>query len=93
LQKNVQIHDRDFFKNPFARSEIEDLLQGKPAAEMFNFRSPSFKKLNVEREKLSDENLMDLMLQEPRLIRRPVVKIGGKVHFGATSNVLENLLD
>jgi len=43
--------ERDFFKNLFNLAEIEDLLQGKPASEMFNFRSPSFKQLGLEREK------------------------------------------
>lgn len=92
MQKKASFRDRDFFKNPFNRTEIENLLQGKPASEMFNFRSPSFKKLNMDREKLSGDDLLDLMLKEPRLISRPVVKIGKKVYFGASSGVLAELL-
>jgi arsenate reductase-like glutaredoxin family protein len=92
LQKKVQISDRDFFKNPFSRAEIVNLLQGEPVTEMFNFRSPSFKKLGLERGKLADRDLIELMLKEPRLIKRPVAKIGGKVYFGATSGVLADLL-
>ena len=91
-QKNVEINERDFFKNLFNREEIEELLQGRPASEMFNFRSPSFKKLGMEREKLSDNELIDLMLKEPRLVRRPVVRIGDKVHFNADKSVLESLI-
>jgi len=92
LQRNVEINERDFFKNPFTQAEIIDLLQGKSAVEMFNFRSPSFKQLDLEQEKLSDDELIELMLKEPRLIRRPVVSIGGKVYFGADKKVLEALL-
>ena len=84
--------ERDFFKIPFSRSEIEDLLQGKPASEMFNFRSPSFKQLGLERDNLSDKELIALMLKEPRLVRRPVVRIDGKVYFSADKSVLENLI-
>ena len=69
-----------------------ELLQGKPATEMFNFRSPSFKKLNLDREKLSDNELIDLMLKEPRLVRRPVVRIGKEVYFSADKSVLESIL-
>jgi arsenate reductase-like glutaredoxin family protein len=61
----VEINERDFFKNPFSRAEIEELLDGKSASEMFNFKSPSFKKLGLERDKLSDSELIDLMLKEP----------------------------
>jgi arsenate reductase-like glutaredoxin family protein len=88
----VEINDRDFFKDTFTRAEIEELLQGKPASEMFNFRSPSFKKLGLEKDKLSDSELIELMLKEPRLVRRPVVRIEGKVYFSADRSVLEGLI-
>jgi hypothetical protein len=35
-QNKVDVNDRDFFKNPFPRAEIEDLLRGKATSEMFN---------------------------------------------------------
>lgn len=91
-QKNVEINERDFFKHPFSQEEIEDLLQGKSAVEMFNFKSPSFNKLKMERNKLNDKDLIELMLKEPRLIRRPVVRFGGKIYFGANKSALQNLL-
>ena len=88
----MEINERDFFKNPFDRAEIHELLQGKPASEMFNFRSPSFKQLGLDRDKLNDTELIDLVLKEPRLIRRPVVRINGKVYFSADKSVLEGLI-
>ena len=88
----MEFNERDFFKNPFTRAEIEELLQGKPASEMFNFRSPSFKQLGLERDTLSDKELIDLMLKEPRLVRRPVVRIGDRVYFSADRTVLENVM-
>ena len=86
------IDERDFFKDPFSRAEIDELLHGKPASEMFNFRSPSFKQMGLERDKLSDDELIDLMLREPRLVRRPVVRIGDKIYFSADVSILENLI-
>jgi arsenate reductase-like glutaredoxin family protein len=88
----VDFNDRDFFKEPFNRDEIMELLQGKSASDMFNFRSPSFKKLGLDRDKLDDNELIDLMLQEPRLVRRPVVRIGNDVYFSADKSVLEGIL-
>jgi len=92
LQKGIEINERDFFKVPFNRAEIEDLLQGKPASEMFNFRSPSFKGLALDREKIGNDQLVELMLKEPRLVRRPVVRIGKEVFFGADSKRLADIL-
>jgi arsenate reductase-like glutaredoxin family protein len=88
----MELNERDFFKNPFGREEIENLLQGIPASEMFSFRSPSFKKMGLDRDKLKNKEMLDLMLKEPRLIRRPVVQIGKKVYFGADSKLLTEVL-
>lgn len=71
---------------------MEALLQGRQASEMFNFRSPSFKKIGVDQNKLGDSDLINLMLQEPRLIRRPLVRIGQNVYWGANNKVLAELL-
>jgi arsenate reductase-like glutaredoxin family protein len=59
---------------------------------MFNPRSPSVKSMGLDLVKLSHDKLIDLMLQEPRLVRRPVVRIDDRVYFGADSKVLEKLL-
>jgi arsenate reductase-like glutaredoxin family protein len=88
----VETNERDFFKNPFSRAEIMDLLKGKSPSEMFNFRSPSFKQLGLVKEKLGDNELIELMLKEPRLIRRPVVRISSQVYFGADKSVLASLI-
>jgi len=69
-----------------------ELLQERPASEMFNSRSPSVKSMGLEPTKLSNDELIDLMIQEPRLVRRPVVRIDSKVYFAADSKVLEKLL-
>ena len=92
MQNGLAVRERDFFKNPLSKLEMDNLLKGRSAFDMFNFRSPSFKKLKVDREKLSETDLVALMLAQPRLIRRPVVKIGSNVHFGASAKTLADLL-
>jgi arsenate reductase-like glutaredoxin family protein len=88
----VEVNERDFFKEPFTREEIKALLQGKSATEMFSFKSPSFKALELDKEKLSDNDLINLMLKEPRLIRRPIAKVGRNVYFGADVKVLGEII-
>lgn len=92
MQHNIDVNERDFFKVPFSLDEIKQLLRGKQAVEMFNFRSPSFKQLGLKPDNLSDDELIELMLKEPRLVRRPVVRIDNSVYFGADKKVLETLL-
>lgn len=49
---------------------------------MFSWRSPSAKPYRAKRGELSEDELIDLMLEEPRLIRRPILITGKKVLFG-----------
>jgi arsenate reductase-like glutaredoxin family protein len=88
----VEVNERDFFKEPFTREEIKALLQGKSASDMFSYKSPSFKALGLDLAKLSDNDLINLMLKEPRLIRRPIVKIGKNVYFGADSKMMAEII-
>jgi len=86
------MEERDIFKEPLSRPEIEELALGSAVAEMFNFRSPSFRKLGLDRDKLSEDELIKLMLEEPRFIKRPVVRVGGRVYYGANVTKLEEIL-
>lgn len=92
MQKGIKLNERDFFKTPFSRAEIEALLQGRPAADMFSFRSPRFKALGKDPATMKDDDLIRLMLNEPRLIRRPIVKDGKRVSFGADGKLLAEIL-
>jgi arsenate reductase-like glutaredoxin family protein len=92
LEKGESFKERDFFQDRFSRTELEELLGGRPASEAFSFRSPSFKKLGKDLAQLSNADLIELMLQEPRLVQRPVLKIGSRVHFGAGPKSIAQLL-
>lgn len=60
--------------------------------EMFSWRSPSAKSVRQRRGKISDDELIDLMLEEPRLIRRPILITGKKVLFGFDADEYERRL-
>lgn len=92
MQKGFTLKERDFSKEQFSRQEIKTILNERPATEMFNFNSPSFKNTGLKSEELSNNELIDLMLNEPRMVRRPVVIIDNKTYFGASQKVLESKL-
>jgi arsenate reductase-like glutaredoxin family protein len=48
--------------------------------------------MGLDQAKLTNDDLINLMFKEPRLIRRPVVRINGKVYFGADSKMLTEIL-
>ena len=51
-------------------------------AVIFAAGSPAFKKLGLDPNDLTDEWMIDLVLSEPRMLRRPIVVDGDRVLVG-----------
>ncbi len=66
------MEQRDFFKDPLSREELQELAGILTIDELFSWRSPSAKQYRDQRGNLSESALIDLMIEEPRLIRRPI---------------------
>jgi arsenate reductase-like glutaredoxin family protein len=85
-QRGIELEERDFFNEPFTVDELGALLGDTPPSEIFSWRSPSVKKMNLNRDELSDEDLIRLMVEEPRLVRRPLVEVDGRLVVGTAKN-------
>ena len=48
--------------------------------------------MGLNKDELDENKMIDLMLQEPRLVRRPVVSVNGKVYFSADAKVLADII-
>ena len=84
--------EREFFAEPFTEDGLRTLLGTTPARDAFAARSPTVKKLGLDLDALSDDELLKLMVVEPRLIRRPIVVIDGQFIPGANEKTLTGLL-
>ena len=89
----MDVQDRDFFKETFSEAELREVLGDRPIRDVFSFRSPSFKAMGLDPDGLTDDDLVGLMLQEPRLIRRPLVRLGGELIVGANEKSLTATMD
>ena len=88
----MELEERDFFKEPFTQQEIQELASDVGTAQIFARRSPSLKQMGLADQDLSDEQMVSLMLQEPRRVRRPLVRIGGRLLVGANMKAVEAAL-
>ena len=68
------------------------MVGDRPIADIFASRSPSAKKLGVDPADLPEGEMVRLMLEEPRLIRRPLTKIGDRLVVGAREADLREAL-
>ena len=89
MQNGLKVTDRDFFKEPFSETEIRELAAMNGTENIFARRSPSLKKLGLADKQLTDDEMVNLMLQEPKLVRRPLLKVGDKLMVGAGAAAVE----
>ena len=59
---------------------------------MFAWKSPSSKPYRELRGKAGDDELIELMLEEPRLIRRPILTDGKNIVFGFKQGAYDELI-
>ena len=67
-------------------------MGSRQISDLFASRSPSAKALGVDLGSLSESEMIRLMLEEPRLIRRPLTKVGDRLVVGAREADLEQAL-
>lgn len=90
-QKGAELQEREFFRQPFTEAELRRLLKGR-VAEAFSWKSPSVKALGLTGKQLSEDDMIRWMVKEPRLVRRPIIVVGGQVFFGFRPKELEGAL-
>lgn len=74
--------ERDFFRTPLAAVELDELLRLRPLDELFSWKSPTAREHDLQPGAADAAELRRLMLAEPRLIRRPLLRIGDRLLIG-----------
>jgi arsenate reductase-like glutaredoxin family protein len=86
------LEERDFFKDRFTEDEIRGLAAIVGLSDMFAWRSPSIKQMGLAGQQIAEDQMLKLMLQEPRLVRRPLIKLGDRLLVGGNIKAIEAAL-
>ena len=84
----MNFEERDFFRDGFTEEELRELLGDTPPFDIFSWRSPSARTLKLDREKVSADELIRLMVEQPRLIRRPLIHTGERLFVGTDKEAM-----
>ena len=90
----VDYVSRDYFRDRFSREELSLLLHdaGLSVKDVLSTRSKVYKDRQAEIDGLSDDALLNLMVEEPTLLRRPIVIGADDVVVGHNPKRLESLI-
>ncbi len=88
MQDGLELEERDFFADPFTEAEIRELFGERDPADFFSWSSPSFRKMGLKRDELSGDRLIEMMVEEPRLVRRPLVRLPDELIVGTDKKAM-----
>jgi arsenate reductase-like glutaredoxin family protein len=84
----VDVQELDINREPPTREFLEKHIDAARFLDFVSTRSPVFKERPLPRSK---KEAIDLMMQNPNLIRRPILIQGAKVIFGFDKKAYEEL--
>ena len=67
---------------------MRGLLGSESPRTVFNFKSAAFKKSGLAETELPDDQLADLLVEEPRYFKRPMAVIDGRLIAGTNAKRL-----
>jgi arsenate reductase-like glutaredoxin family protein len=78
------LRERDYFNEPFTAEELHQLLGDRLPSSVFSWRSPTARKLGLSSQQgeIGEDELLSLMVEEPNLIRRPLMRVNGEIVAG-----------
>lgn len=92
-QNHVDYEERHLFKETPEIDELLDIIKltHEGIKDILATRSENFKKLNVNLDDLKVSEVLQLLHDEPRLLRRPILTDGKKLVVGFNKNGLQKL--
>lgn len=95
-ERGIQPKVIEYLDQPPSKAQLKKILiqLGMNARELIRKKEPEYKQLGLDDPGLTDDQLIDAMVQHPKLIERPIVVSGGKAALGRPpEKVLEILSD
>ncbi|GAB3473641.1 ArsC/Spx/MgsR family protein [Azotobacter salinestris] len=92
-EHGVELEVRDLLSTPWTRERLEPFFAGLEKDAMVNTAAPKIKSGEVDVAALSRDELIEKMLAEPLLIKRPLLEVGETLVCGFDIPRLNALLN
>jgi arsenate reductase (glutaredoxin) len=93
-ESGVPLDSVDYYLDPLSKTKLKDLLRkmGIGARDLLRTREEIYKKLKLAERSLSDDEIIDLMVEHPDLIQRPIVEKGERAILARPAERLKQIL-
>ena len=90
LEKGVELHSVDLNKG-LSVEELDGLIGKRDYLPFLNSRNVLFREMDMKTHPPSREEALQLMSENPNLIKRPIVKKGNKLLLGFDAAILRDV--
>ena len=84
----------NYYLEPLSRKKLTELIRKmklKPR-DLLRKSEPIYKELGLSKDEFSDSELIDLMIEHPDLLQRPIVERGERAVLGRPTENVKELL-
>jgi len=89
---STDLVERDYAKSPLTAGEIREIFGDEAILPFINSRHAIFKERGMASELPPVDELIDLIISEPNLLRRPILRRGKKFVIGFDQEAIRALL-
>lgn len=84
----------NYYEQPFTKSQLKALLKKAKLSprDVLRTKEDIYKELGLAKKVLSDDALIDLMIEHPDLIQRPIVEKGEKALLARPAETVKDIL-
>ena len=84
----------NYYEKPFTKSQLKGLLKKAKLSpkDILRTKEEIYKTLGLAKKQLSDDALIDLMLEHPDLIQRPLVEKGDRAMLARPADTVKAFL-
>ena len=93
-ESGVQFDAVDYYLDPIPRPKLLELLRkmGIPARQLLRTKEEIYRKLRLGERELTDDQIVDLMVEHPDLIQRPIVEKRARAILARPAERLKEIL-
>jgi arsenate reductase len=93
-ESGVDFEAVDYYLDPIPKARLKELLRkmGMKPRELLRTKEAIYKELKLGERDLSDSQLIDLMVEHPDLIQRPIVEKGARAILARPAERLKEIL-
>ena len=93
-ESGISFEKVNYYTAPLSRKKLTELIRKmnlKPR-DLLRKSEPVYKELRLSEDKFSDSELIELMIEHPDLLQRPIVERGDRAVLGRPTENVKELL-